>query len=493
MSLKNVVPDTQPPKPPARSRTWSLAARLTAWYAGFAFLVVISVTGYLHWALVTNLDREDDQLLEDKLRVVRTLLSKGSDRVLLRQEIEETWKADQKTKVFVRLIDGQGATLAETPEMSRVLPVRAFPPPEDDPKRGRDFNAGQEKFFRILAAQNSHEATTPSVAVIQVAMDRSLEIEILAEYRKKLWIALTVALFGLAVVGYQIAVIGTRPIREIAETARRIRSTNLQERIATSGLPSELESLAGTFNQMLDRLSESFDQLSRFSADIAHELRTPVNNLRGEIEVALSNSRSHTEYQETLNSCLEECQRLTSMVDRMLFLARAETPQMQIVRERLHLGDELKKLAEFYEASASEAGIELKIDAPVDLSTDVDKSLFQRAIGNLLSNSISHSRTGGTICISAREVDGSTTIEVRDVGDGIAEADLPHVFNRFYRADQARTSKHGKTGLGLAIVKSIVELHDGSVAIASQLGKGTCVTLRFPRLHAGENFQRSVT
>ena len=168
-------------------------------------------------------------------------------------------------------------------------------------------------------------------------MDRSHEDELLSDYRWNLWMVLGVALVACAVVGYRIARRGIQPIHEITQTARRIRPANLGERIAAASLPAELWALAETFNQMLDRLEQSFTRLTRFSADIAHEFRTPINNLRGEIEVTLAKPRTAEDYREVLGSGLEECDRLARMIDSLLFLARAENPQTQITKERFEV------------------------------------------------------------------------------------------------------------------------------------------------------------
>ena len=160
-------------------------------------------------------------------------------------------------------------------------------------------------------------------------------------------------------VGYQIARHGIRPVEEIATTARHISSTNLRERILPEGYPLELASLAGTFNQMLDRLEESFERISRFSADIAHDLRTPVNNIRGEAEVALARARTVDEYRDVLGSCLEEAVRLSNLISDLLFLARAESPLAHLHRERVDVGELLGGVREYYETSAADVGVSL--------------------------------------------------------------------------------------------------------------------------------------
>jgi two-component system heavy metal sensor histidine kinase CusS len=318
-------------------------------------------------------------------------------------------------------------------------------------------------------------------------MDRSLEIELRAAYRKNLLFVVGASLIVCAGIGFQIARRGIRPIHHIAETAGRIRPTNLCERIRRDGLPAELLTLADTFNQMLDRLEESFVRLSRFSADLAHELRTPVYSLRGEVEVALSRSRTPEEYREVLGSNLEECGRLAHMIDRLLFLARAENPETQVKKEPCDVGQELATICEFYGLTANEAGVRLAVAIGNEIRADLDRSLFQRAVGNLVANALAHTPPGGTVTLTATGDDTSTRVEVVDTGCAIPAAHLPHVFDRFYRADPTRSSKNGSVGLGLAIVKSIAELHGGTVAIASEAGRGTCVTLTFPRKVGGSS------
>jgi two-component system heavy metal sensor histidine kinase CusS len=324
-------------------------------------------------------------------------------------------------------------------------------------------------------------------------LDRSQQFELLAEYRKNLWLVLGAALLTCAVVGHQIARRGLKPVALVTETARRIHPTNLGERIKAAGLPAELLALADTLNRMLDRLEQSFTRLSRFSADIAHELRTPVNNLRGSIEVTLARTRTVDQYRDVLGSNLEECGRLTRMIDSLLFLARAENPQQQIITENFDVGSELTTVCEFFEAVASENGVKLTVAVPAGVRADFNRPMFQRAVCNLVANAVSHTPSGGLVTLTASSNGTATIVEVVDTGCGIAEAHLPHVFDRFYRADPVRTSSNGNVGLGLAIVKSIVELHGGAVAITSVVGQGTRITLSFPASRGGLSPRSSMT
>jgi two-component system, OmpR family, heavy metal sensor histidine kinase CusS len=482
MSLKS-APDIPQPNhaSPRLARAWSLAARLTAWYAGSAFALVLAATGFLYWAFVSNLDHEDDQLLGDRVRGLQAVMqNRPGDMAAIRQEVEEE-EAHERTRVHLRILDEAGQVVIETPGMNQLLPPSSFPSPTVEPSMGIDIDSAKGRSFRVLAVTVADGSPKRSPCVIQVAMDRSLEMELQANYRKNLLLVLGVALVICAVVGYGIAHRGIRPIHDITETARRIRPANLGERITPNGLPAELLTLADTFNQMLDRLEESFVRLSRFSADLAHELRTPVHSLRGEVEVALSKPRAPEEYREVLGSNLEECGRLAHMIDRLLFLARAENPETQVKKEPCDVGQELKTVCEFYGLSAAEAGLRLTVAAPSKVQAELDRSLFQRAVGNVVANALAHTPTGGSVTVTATGDDRSTKVEVVDTGCGIPAAHLPHVFDRFYRADSTRASKNGSVGLGLAIVRSIMDLHGGTVEITSEVGRGTRLTLIFPR------------
>ena len=251
------------------------------------------------------------------------------------------------------------------------------------------------------------------------------------------------------------------------------------------GYPGELASLASTFNNMLNRLEESFDRISRFSADMAHDLRTPVNNIRGEVEVALARARTINEY--VLGSVLEEAVRLSDLIANLLFLARTESPATHLSREQLDLTELLGSMREYYEASAADAGITLAVlNSVTPVFAEADRALMQRALSNVISNAIAHTQTGGSVRLAAYNGEGAVVrIEVIDTGSGIPAESLPRVFDRFYRVDSSRSRESGGTGLGLAIVQGIMVLHSGQAEVASRMGEGTRVTLRLPVARKG--------
>jgi two-component system, OmpR family, heavy metal sensor histidine kinase CusS len=470
------------------TRCWrTLAFRLTAGYAIAGLFLVTAVTASLYFVLRSELERSTDLFLADKIHVIRTMLrDRPDDWDALHEEIELESAARKYEHFYVRLLDARDHSLLMTPGMDEQLDLSKFgAASQDRPEHAIPMKGSYGRTFRVTSASAPVGSPPKSIDTIQIAIDISQKEELLARYRFWFWTILTGSSALFLLIGYQVARHGIRPVEEMATTARRITSTNLQERIRAEGYPFELAALAGTFNEMLDRLEESFERISKFSADIAHDLRTPVNNIRGETEVALVRARTIDEYRGVLESCQEEAVRLSELISDLLFLARAESPLTHLHREAVNVGELLDGVREYYEASAVESSISLTISSSdTPLIADLDRKLVQRAVGNLISNALAHTPAGGTVALGANADSGSMRIEVSDTGTGIPPEALPRVFDRFFRVDSSRAQASGGTGLGLAIVQSIALLHGGNVEIASQLGQGTRVTLHMPVFYA---------
>jgi two-component system, OmpR family, heavy metal sensor histidine kinase CusS len=464
-------------------RFWrTLAFRLTAWYVLAGLALVVFATASLYSVLVTELEKSTDLFLADKINVLRTMLRERPDDLdALREEIELESAARRYQQFYIRLLDERNAPLLTTPGMAEQLDLpRLTAQTQGRPERAEGMKGRNGRLFFVMSAEAAVGGSAQT-DTMQIAIDVSQQEALLERYRQRFWVILlgTLAIFPL--VGYQIARRGIRPVREMATTARHISSTNLHERIQPEGYPSELASLAATFNKMLDGLEESFERISRFSADIAHDLRTPVNNIRGEAEVALARARTVDEYREALGSCLEEAVRLSDLIGDLLFLARAESPLAHLHRESINVGELLSGIREYYEAPAADRGVSLSTVVPNEpVIAQLDRALLQRAVGNLVSNALAHTPPGKSVVLGASVETAAVRIEVSDAGMGIPPEALPRVFDRFFRVDESRSQASGGTGLGLSIVQSIMLLHGGNVEIASQVGQGTQVTLRVP-------------
>jgi two-component system heavy metal sensor histidine kinase CusS len=480
------MPAAQGPATSRNREPRSLAARLTAWYIVSSFSLVLISTGILYFTLLSGLIHQDDQILLNKMHVVRGLVqAQIPNDANIAQEIGED--ADAPRQTYVRIQTRDGSLLHESPGMAADVHQSLFPTPYSsiDEVQGGTTIWTNGRPFRIASARLSGRAdAAPPELVIQVATDVSADENLLAWYRAALIVVVVAALLACAAAGHQIARVGLRPLRAISGATSKIGTSTLNTRIEVDGLPTELRELATMFNQMLNRLESSFSRLSQFSDDIAHELRTPINNVLVATEVALNKARTVDEYRDIVESNLEDCAQLSRMVQSLLFLARAENPKTKIDREIVDVERELALLHDFYEAAATESGLKLSTHCDPKLNAMIDRTLFQRAISNLVANAIAHTPRGGAVHVLGRNCGDHVVIEVADDGDGIASEHIPYVFDRFYRVDPTRSTDNGHVGLGLSIVKSVALLHGGTVEIDSIEAKGTRVTLKFPKMRA---------
>jgi two-component system heavy metal sensor histidine kinase CusS len=270
-----------------------------------------------------------------------------------------------------------------------------------------------------------------------------------------------------------------RPLKHISDAIQQVGVSRLHERLDPRQWPSELVQLVENFDKMLDRLEDSVKRISRFSSDIAHDLRTPIQTLRGESEIMLLSDRTIEEYQENLTSSLEEYDRLTHLIESLLFIERAENTDMELKQTTFDIKTKVDKIISFYEAL-----IELKAITVVFNGTgqvNADPILFERAIINLISNAIKYTKNGGHLKFYvATKNDQTVSLSVNNDGPAIEPEDLEHLFDRFYRADSAKKVDHNGLGLGLSIAKSIMDLHGGNIQVQSNAITGTTFTLNFP-------------
>ncbi|HEY9019002.1 heavy metal sensor histidine kinase [Thiomicrospira sp.] len=291
-----------------------------------------------------------------------------------------------------------------------------------------------------------------------------------------LWVSLVLAVLLMTGLGWLVMKRALKPLKRMSELASKVSSEHLGERIVLQDLPSELRELAGVFNAMLDRLEASFQRLSQFSADIAHELRTPVNTLLTQSQVALSKARSIEEYQEILASNIEEFECLARMISDMLFLAKADKGTLIPAHERVHLATEAQRVIDYYQLLASEQNIQIKLEG--DAVVLGDSVMLGRALANLISNAVRYADPGSEIDVALSQVDHHAIIEVTNQGVEIPLEHRSHLFDRFYRVEPER-SHDGGVGLGLAITRSIVEAHGGQIELANETHK-TCFRISLP-------------
>lgn len=470
---------------PKHPRRWSITFRHTMIYTFSVLSILFITTLTLYWIFTARLEKENQKFLINNMLVLQTLLQNQSNysKEFLREEIVVE---PAIYHYFVRVVDETGQILLETPGMSENVPIAAFQeilPVSTDtfPATYWDFQKKNHKtkHFLLMTALVGHHQNPNQDRMIQIAKDISAERNIVVDYRRGLLFVLLIGVIFSASIGVWVTRKGLQPLREITQSTQRITIERLKERLDPYFWPSELSELAIAFNGMLDRIENGFTRLSQFSGDLAHELRTPISNLMGEAEIALSRSRNNEEYREVLGSSLEELERLSYMIDNLLFLARAENPQTVVTYAAFETHKMMQDMCDFYEVIAEEKNIKLYHQGNALIKADA--FMVRRAVSNLISNAIKHTFSGGLISLSSGVHDDKKPyISISDNGEGIATTHLPHLFDRFYRVDSARSQQTGGTGLGLAIVKFIMDLHGGSVSVVSQIGKGTTVSLLFP-------------
>jgi two-component system heavy metal sensor histidine kinase CusS len=461
----------------------SITKRLTILYSISVFVLLAISSIFLDRILVRDMTEEDNQFLAAEVQNLRILLMEHPDDMnAWRMEVNRKTLASASTfiKYYVRILDENGRTLIETSRMRDIVQPVSFPEPSalDSPSISTTRKRGPDgKSLLLMSAWAGPRASGAGGRRIQIALDMSHEDAIVGDYRRKVALVILGGILCSALMGYAIAREGLRPLTAMTSAFRRIGPEQLQHRIGTGQWPEEIAVLAGAFDKMLERLEDSFTALSQFSADLAHELRTPINNLRGEAEVALYKARTTDEYREVLESGLEEYARLSRMIENLLFLAHADRRDTLIRPSAIDVRKEVDALLEFYEAVGEEKRI--IVTRKGEATVEADPLLFRQALSNIMSNAFRYTPDGGTVAISVRRNDDrSVEIEVADTGIGIEPECLPNIFKRFYRTERARTHYPQGTGLGFSIVKSIMDLHGGTVSVRSAPGKGTTVIVR---------------
>jgi heavy metal sensor kinase len=433
----------------------SFRAQLTALYLAFFSLLFVLFSIFLYSELSRSLIARLDDTLASEADTAAVLFP---DEL---QEMKGDSAAAAREVIGELKVHGDFVTIGEGTHVMAASP-QAAPGP-----RGRSairtIQAGGHNFQ--IAVFASLDAIDAELAVVRRAILIALP--------------LILALAGLG--GYALATRSLRPLGGMAEQARRITGSNLETRIEIHSPAEELAVLVTSFNELLSRLDQSFDTMRRFVADASHELRTPISVIRGEADVALSQERSPAEYRESLTVVLDEARRLSRLVDDLLNLARADAGHVTLQTHDFYLNELLAECCRNVQGLAHTRGLGLECLPGNDLQFTGDEQLLRRLVINLLDNAIRYTPSGGKVTASLEATASSVQLRVSDTGIGIAPTDAARIFERFYRAGEARSRQDGGFGLGLAIVRWIAESHRGSVTCTSELGRGSTFTVTLPK------------
>lgn len=458
-------------------RNFPITLRLTLYFSIAMSLVLYSVSGLLYSNMRNQLSQKDEDELRSTLRfqqeIAATISERQGPKDLWQQELFEF--VARQERLSLRIISPEGKVWAQSNRMR--VPSQDFPAPSTEFRYTSWRYHHDDVNEKYLIASTDFILKDNQPWRVQAALNVSKNNEIIEDYWERMQIAVAIAIVVFSAIGYWLARRGLLPLRTMSREIEQIHADDLHTRLSTQRWPSELNTLSASFDGMMTRLEASFKQLTRFSSDIAHELRGPINNLISAASVTQSKARSPQEYREALAAIVEEGERLSRMISSMLFLARADNSREPLKLEPLHSSTEFARLINFYDVLAEEKNITLLSSGEVTFYADPIH--LQRALSNLLSNALRHTPPGGAIALYATAKEGNVLLSVEDNGEGISAEHLPHIFDRFYRVDAARSNAEN-TGLGLALVKTIAEMHGGKIQVASEEGKGSRFTLVLP-------------
>jgi two-component system heavy metal sensor histidine kinase CusS len=465
-------------------RPRSLTTTLALAFATTTLAVFGLVGSFVYYALERQVRVQDDMDIVLAARHSRRLANELRDFSEIQQYRERLEsQVLGNAALSLRVLDSAGKVLVQHNVDQSVahlsLPDHTVPADAQIAENAIvSLKEQKDQPYRMLGADaRLKDGTIAKIEIVRNMRDRWL---LLDHYRDRLRAAGAIGVVAAFLMAFYLVRRALTPVREMARSASTVTSDKLHTRIAIDRLPRELNPLVASINGMLAGLERSFQHLSQFTADLAHDMRTPLANMRGSTEVALARTRSAEEYQTLLGSNLEECDRLSRMIENVLFLARAEHPQFSRHMRDFDTIEELQRIAEYFEGLADDAGVRIVVSGTGFVTADVE--LFRRAVSNLLANAVRYTPRQGTIVLSANRDADWMRICVENEGEPIAPQLLERVFDRFYRGDPSRgglASASGSSGLGLAIVRTIMELHDGRVSAESD-ARGTRFVLLFP-------------
>lgn len=454
----------------------SIRTRLTLWYAGVLVVSLMAFALITYYAAANIFYQRQDEVLRSTAETVASAYMEELD------EEQSVAKANQVVLAelvfpnrYVEVTDASGQVIAWSANLNgRVLPIPATTL-SDARKQSISFAVVNDLRLAVVPLARNRDVGYAAVAEPLSVVDAGL-----SRLRRDFIAGVPLVLLLASIGGYFLARKTLSPIALMNQQTQRITAENLSARLDVMNEADELGGLATTINHLLARLDHSFKEQQRFVADASHELRTPLAVLRGETEVALSQTRSVAEYKASLNLIKDEAERLSRIVEDLFILARQPLDQPRVVKAPVSLKQLVGECARAAQVLAAQKELKVTVNAPIDLTVDGDEELLQRMILNLLDNAVKYTPAQGEIGIELASNNGDARILVRDSGIGIPQEDQPHVFDRFYRVDKARSRVMGGAGLGLSIAYWIATAHGGRIIVESQAGRGSKFTVQLP-------------
>ncbi|MBL9133007.1 MAG: HAMP domain-containing protein [Verrucomicrobiaceae bacterium] len=460
----------------------SLRARLLISFTAL-LAAALTVFGVIVWLVAREaMSRDVDDFLRDKAMLLGRLMP--PTRLAIEPWMEQDLQL-QESHVVVQLFAADGSLGGKSSNLRFDLPLTEHARRSEHPGGGVELETLllQGREWRVATHPRRDRWGEPIVMYAQAAVP--LDALRSREHRLLVWLAVSgtaMLIVGALAAGF-LSRQWLRSVSSLEEAARGLSTSELGiRRLFVPSDDAELAALAASFNHLLDRLETAHTAQQRFTADASHELRTPLTVLRGEIEVALRKPRTAEEYREVLVSNKEEIERLSRLTENMLALAHVDVGDAITQRELVNVSEVCSTVAARLQNLAADRQITIHREESTSepLSVNGDRVALERVIFNLVENAIRYSPPGESVTVRVSKTPPWIEVQINDTGGGIAPEHLPHLFERFYRVDKARSRAHGGLGLGLSIVKALVEAHGGSVSVRSEVGTGSVFTVRLP-------------
>ena len=466
----------------------SIRSRLTAWYVMLLAIILILFSVLLNYFLAKRLHESVDNSLTVSATVVATSATmrlSNSPLPGLNQLFEQFMNQGNLNK-FYRIYDGSGNVGSRSKNISASqfpLSQNAYAEALEGRNSYETFKVGAQQPIRVITMPILLEGKL--INLVQVGTSLEAVQETLRNLKIFLFTAVPSVLILAALFARFMARRALKPISRIIDTAREIgQGQELSKRIPVLKIKDELGQLALTFNEMMNRLENSFAQMRQFSSDASHELRTPLTVLKGQNELVLSKQRKLEEYQEVISSNLEEINYMSKVLEDLFVLSKSDENKINLDCKPVDLRALVEEVCKHAEVLAEEKNMKIVIAFLEPTEVKGDEVRLRQMVWNVLQNGIKYTQRGGELKISLQNEDEFALLTIQDTGIGIPEEDLPQIFNRFYRVDKARTRDEGGSGLGLSICRQIAKAHKGKIEVESKLGVGTRFKIRLPNSSA---------
>ncbi|HBL24254.1 MAG TPA: hypothetical protein DDZ40_09085 [Deltaproteobacteria bacterium] len=455
--------------------------KLTLWYGGILALILVTFSSGVYIYFKNSLQKSIDTKIKSIAEVLASSMTETHNQSLFgnfERYLENALGKKPKGK-FIQIIDASGKIGARLNDLeAEAVPV-SFVTLEKALKGEIVYETIETARPRLRMITMPIVEHKKIISIVQVGSS----LEEFEDTMKRLLIIMIISIITsisvTIVVGYFMAKKTMKPVDQIRRAAVNISSNNLDERIDIKGRKDELGRLAETFNAMISRLKDSFLRINQFSIDVSHELKTPLTILKGETELALRKERTNEEYKRSMQSNLEEIDRMSRIIDDLLLLSKAETKDIGMNLEKVDLRDLLADVCMNMKLFGENKGVEIVVKELEDIRLVGDELKLRRMITNVVENAIKYGHRGGHVIVSSYKQNGFACVNVEDDGPGISPGDIKYIFDRFYRADRSRKRESG-SGLGLSISKWIAEAHKGSIDVQSRPAAGSVFTIKLP-------------